>query len=301
MTLMDLKDYIKTNKPIPDDLIIFVCPENTFLASQYTKAICDAKGLEYVVSESIFEQMSAISLVLNSENILRVIRVEEFTEVAEDYSIFTNTVVICTKIDKKLESLLSEYIINIPKLEDWHLKAYIQQKCPTFYEEDLEWLLKNSHRNIYKIENELDKLMLFEEQSRYSIFHMWQTDPASDLYTFDVYELVAAIIQNNKSAVAQILKHRSCYKLELFSLVTLLLNRAKNALLATRGSGLTPQDIGIKDSQIYHLRREFAHMSDAELRSFIKKLSTIDLQVKSGLLDLTNSYQIDYVITSLMR
>ena len=300
MTLSDLKEQINNNLPISDEFCIFLCSENTYLVDQYIEAICKAKGLEYISADSIFEQFSALALVMPSENNYRVIRVDEFSELAEDYSIFTNTAVVCSKIDKKLESLVSEYVIQIPKLEEWHIKAYISSKCPGLTNEEVLWFYEATGKDIYKIENELDKIALFPEASRYTVFRMLVNEPNSDLFTFSTFNLGKAIIQNDTATVCKVLSYRHCFEIELFNLVNIMLGQVRDTLMATRNSGRPAEAFGIKSGRAFYLQQDFGNVSTARLQFLLKELSAIDLKVRSGRLDTSNKAQVDYVITRLM-
>jgi DNA polymerase III delta subunit len=301
MTLAELKNQITTNAPIADEFYIFLCSENTYLADQYVRAICEAKGLAYISSESIFEQLSAVSLVMPSENNFRVIRVDEFNEVAEDYSIFTNTAIICYKIDKKLESLLKDYIITVPKLEEWHIKAYIKDKCSALTDNEISWLYNVTGGDIYRLDNELDKISLFDESSKYSIFRLISNDPKSDLYRFSNFDFAKAIVRNDAGTVAEVLAHRHCFKIDFYNLIGIMLGQVRDTLLATRNSGRDPEtELKITRNRIWHLNNDFGQVSTARLQKLLKELSALDLQVKSGLLDTSNEAQLDYIITRLM-
>ena len=302
MTLAELKNQIVSKSVLSDELIIFVCSENTYIADQYTRAICDLKGLEYTSSESFFSQLSALSLVLPNENMLHVIKVDEFSEVADDYSDFINTIVICNKIDKNLESLVSGYVIQIPKVEDWQLKAYITTRVPSLHQSEVDWLYEAAGKNIYRLENELDKVAIFDAQSQYSVFRLLADNPASDLYNFNVFNLAAAIIKKDMSTVAQIMLHRHFFKVELYSLLNTMLGQVKDTLFATRNSGRNPEkDLGLKSTRVWHLSKDFGQVSTDRLQYLLKELSAIDLKVKSGLLDLETDAQIDYILAKLLR
>lgn len=301
MTLFELKEHLTNNLPIPDEFCIFLCKENTYLADQYVEAICKAKGLEYLSVKSIFDQFSALTLIMPTENNYRVMRVDEFSEAAEDYSVFTNTAVICSKLDKKLESLVAEYVIPIPKLEEWQVKAYISSKCPKLTEEELTWFYNATGKDIYRIENEIDKVALFPEATRCTVFNMLAKAPGSDLFSFNAFALGKAIIQNNKPAVYEVLAARHCVELELFNLVNIMLGQVRDTLLATRNSGRPAEAFGIKSGRAFYLQQDFGAVSTERLKFLLKELSAIDLKVRTGQLDTTNKLQVDYLITRLMR
>ena len=99
MTLMELKKCIET-QVVPEDFIIFLCSENSFIADQYIDAICEINNLTITNIHSLQAQTSALSLVLDQNDELNVLKVDNFDELLIDYSSLTNTVVICNKISE---------------------------------------------------------------------------------------------------------------------------------------------------------------------------------------------------------
>ena len=111
MTLMDLKKSIEA-KNIPDDFMIFLCSENSFIADQYVDAICEINNLVKTRINTLQDQASALSLVLGSTDELKVMKVDTFEEALIDYSDLKNTIVICNKIDKKVKPLVEDILLK---------------------------------------------------------------------------------------------------------------------------------------------------------------------------------------------
>jgi hypothetical protein len=68
--------------------------------------------------------------------------------------------------------------------------------------------------------------------------------------------------------------------------------------LLVKYAGKTAADIGISDGQYYYLTKD-PYISVERLQHLLKVVSNMDLQVKSGLLDIPKDAQIDYVISKL--
>jgi DNA polymerase III delta subunit len=141
---------------------------------------------------------------------------------------FENTVVICNKVDKKLESVLADYIIQVPALKDWQVYDYVKQICRELDQLEIEWLYKVANGNIYKIESELDKLLLFHPKARKQVLAHLRFDENSDLYNLSVFELCDAIIYNKKKVITSPLtaffvdgSHISNFNCELFAIDSL--------------------------------------------------------------------------------
>jgi hypothetical protein len=288
-----------TSQEIPDAFFIFECASDTFLASQYVNAICEIKQLERTVVDTIFTQDSALSLVMGFENNFRVIYTDTFSEAVEDYSRFKNTAVICKSVDKKIAKLVSEYIIKIPVLKDWQVHAYIRNQCPGLSEQDIKDLWISTGQDLYHLQNELDKIKLFplEQQAKVAIELILA--PGTKLYAMNNFAVVDAIMAKDIKVLTKYLLYTPQAGNEFLGLVSLLINKVKVALFAEY-STKPAKDLGISEGQLYHVRKNGSGYSQKELQEKLEFLTGIDLKLKSGLLDISNKTQINYLITRMV-
>lgn len=296
MELSKFKENV-LNGTTPTQLVVLLCAENFFIADQYINTLCTKTGKEKKLINSIFEQDSATSLVFDYAETINVLKTETFSEIAEDYSVFENTIIVCNKLEKKLESALADYIIKIPVLKDWQVFDYIKQVCPELDDLEVKWLYNAAGKNIYKIESELDKILLFHPKDRKKALACLRFSQDSDLYNLSIFELCDAIIYNKKDILVEYLRHRTVVNFELMSLVGVLLLKIKNLILV-KYAGKKAADIGISEGQYYYLTKD-PYLSLERLQSLLQVVSNIDLQLKSGLLDLSKNAQIDYIISKL--
>jgi hypothetical protein len=296
---MDLQTFKANilNGQAPTQLVVLLCAENFFIADQYINTLCAKTGKEKKIVSSIFEQESALSLVFDYTETINVLKTETFSEIAEDYSIFENTIIVCNKIEKKLESVLADYIIKIPALKDWQVIDYIKQVCPELDDLEAKWLYNAAGKNIYKIESELDKVLLFHPKERKKALTCIRFSKDSDLFNLSIFELCDAIIYNRKDILVEYLRHRTVVNFELMSLVGVLLPKIRNLILV-KFAGKTAAEVGISDGQYYYLTKD-PYLPLERLQSLLQTVSNIDLQLKSGLLDISKDAQIDYVISKL--
>lgn len=296
---MDLQTFKANilNGQAPTQLVVLLCAENFFIADQYINTLCAKTGKEKKIVNSIFEQESALSLVFDYTETINVLKTETFSEIAEDYSIFENTIIVCNKIEKKLESVLADYIIKIPVLKDWQVLDYIKQVCPELDDLEAKWLYNAAGKNIYKIESELDKVLLFHPKERKKALTCMRFSKDSDLFNLSIFELCDAIIYNRKDILVEYLRHRMVVNFELLSLVGVLLPKIRNLILV-KFAGKTAAEIGISDGQYYYLTKD-PYLPLERLQGLLQIVSNIDLQLKSGLLDISKDAQIDYVISKL--
>ena len=298
MTLMDLKKSIEAQN-IPDDFMIFLCSENSFIADQYVDAICEINNLVKTRINTLQDQASALSLVLGSTDELKVMKVDTFEEAVIDYSDLKNTVVICNKIDKKVKPLVEDYIIEIAKLVDWQTKSYIKLICPVLNDDELDWLYQATNGDIYKMINEVDKIKLFPVPEQRSVLDAIRFSPDSDLYSVSIFDLADAIIRNNKPFVLDFLRHKNI-NFDLMQIVGATLQKVKNIILVTQNSGKTASEIGINDKYMYRLRKDWNGFPESRLKALLEFISGIDLKLKTGSLDMSKEAQMDYFIANTM-
>ena len=156
MELSKFKENVLNGTP-PTQLVVLLCGEISLLRTNILILCAQKQEKEKKLINSIFEQDSAMSLVFDYTETINVLKTETFSEIAEDYSVFENTIIVCNKLEKKLESALADYIIKIPALKDWQVFDYIKQVCPELDDLEVKWLYNAAGKNIYKIESELDK------------------------------------------------------------------------------------------------------------------------------------------------
>jgi hypothetical protein len=298
MELSKFKENV-LNGQLPTQLVVLLCAENFFIADQYINTLCAKTGKEKKIVNSIFEQESALSLVFDYTETINVLKTETFSEVAEDYSIFENTIVVCNKLENKLESALADYVIKIPALKDWQVIEFIKQVCPELDELEAKWLYNAAGKNIYKIESELEKVLLFHPKERKKALACLRYSKDSDLYNLSIFELCDAIIYNRRDILVEYLRHRSIVNFELMSLVGALVPKIRNLILV-KYAGKTAADLGISDGQYYYLSKD-PYLPLERLQSLLQDISNIDLQLKSGLLDIPKDAQIDYVLAKLCK
>ena len=301
MNLYQLKDRLSKNS-VPEELIIFKCESDFYLADQYVAEMCRRSGKPKNLVKTLSETLdSAVALVMSFEDNLNVVKTETFDEAATNYGRYSNCVVICNKIDKKLENILAPYVIEVPAVKDWQMKDYIKAYCDGLSDNAVEWLYKYTNGDYYRITNELDKLLLFPKELRQKTLAELRDDPNTDLYVFKTYDLVDALILGTRpNVLLSYLKHKKVANLDGIALYTQLLNKLKNILLLVYNPGTTPASLGMKDGQAYYLRKDFCGQSEAKLMRNIEFLSGLDLKLKTGKLDMSNDDLVSYVINNIL-
>lgn len=301
MTLQDLKTQLTSEeKQLKENFFIFINCENSFLANQYLDAISSCLKLPITKIESLNEMLNATSLVLDFANSLNVLRVDTFDEVVENYKDITNTVIICNKVDKKIEELVAPYIIKVPKLLDWQIKDYILASCSSITPDDAEQLYWATAGDIYRIENELYKINLFpEDHHRAALMGLIYSDDSS-LYNIDMFKFKDAIMKDQKAPVLDYLKHRQAVELDPFYLTSLLINEYKKIIFIIGNSGKTAKQLGLTDAQANAIKRVYKGYSIPIAARKLRVLTSINYKLVNGLLDIPKDKLFDYIICKVM-
>lgn len=306
MTLEELRNSVEEDT-LNTDLIIFRCKQDFWLADQWVNAIASSKLLKIINCESIYEAVnSPLAFLEVVHDKLYVLRTDIFEERSDDYDQFENTIVICHKVDKKLESELADFIIDVDSIEEWAIKTYMHQQSPMLTEDYINWLYEATRGNIYRIENELAKVNLFQEkEEQEQFFEALKTDRSSGLYAFDNLTMSDAILKKDLQAISNQLYYKDSLVVDPIAVVNICLNRLKLYLLAkyhrgADGKGLSYLDLGLKKSgQLYYIKREAAIYDEKELQRKINFLSSIDLRLKSNRLSLKPNQLLNYIIVKM--
>lgn len=302
MTLHEFKAALVEGK-LTNELIIFVCQDNTFLADQYVDALCTQRGLAKECIESTINEYlnGALSIVFSPKDRLGVLKTDVFKESVTDLDQLENIVVICNKLDKAILESCEPFVVRIGKLLDWHIVDYIRSLCPTLEGEQAHWLYQACHGDIYKILNEVDKLRLFDPVQHRRILYALKTQPNTDLYTTSAFALSEAIIKNDKRQILGYLHHRQAFDLEPLALVSLLLNNYKKIAWVVLNSGVTPAALGLSQKQYNAIAYYYKHYKHEQILPIIQFLSAIDFRLRSGQLEVDKQYLVDYIFCKVFE
>jgi len=302
MEIKALKEAILANK-IPEDFMIFLYQDNTFLVDQYIDEIAYKRSLAKNRLSYLSEQKSsALSLVFDYEDKLNILRVDTFDEVHEDYAEFTNTIVVCKKIDKRITALVRPYVVNFPKLVDWQVQDYMHLKCPGLSEQDIKWLYTITNGDIYRITSELDKVNLFSTDKQSLILRGIREEDGSDLYNYDILKIRQDLLNNKLRSVKEFIQHESLVNADPVGFNNLLLLVVKKILYVNFGkeAKISLEEAGVNPYEAKHIKEDYASISFSRVAKLLKFLSATDLKLKSNLLDMTKEQLLDYVICNVI-
>lgn len=303
MNIIELKEQIISGE-LNDDLLVLVGGDQ-FTVRQYINEIKDLKKLPINEISSLAEttEMSALALIMGYEDKLNILRVDTFNEDYDSYFNFKNIIVVCDKIDKKLEknSDLSNYIVKFPTLLDWQIKDYMSVICPELNEKAIEWLYAVTNGSIDRIVNEIDKLLLFDPEERMDMLRKMSSDPETDLIVPVVknsFEIFDAIILKDHVKVGNVLKHRGIYDMTTYYMLTTIMNTFK--LIALVRSGITGKALGDLERQAWKAEKgNMKYLKIDRCQKAFEVLASIDRKIKNGEFDMPEEQQVDYIITHL--
>ena len=295
MTLKDLKIAIM-QKTLSDRFLILKNVEDptkdsnaSFLSEQYLQEISKARNLEIAKINSIYDPLQSTLSILVPEKKLNVLKVDSFDETSLDYSQFVDIVVICNKIDSKIMPLLTDFVVEIPKLENWHIEDYVKTLVPNGTTSNLNWLTKASQYKVHRILNELDKIKLFSPGEQENVLKALRNETQSDLYRnfdlekeleikdFSAQTVASAIISKNMSQVSYFLLRRQFFDFDItllnYWLLKLLVDKVPMTFTADQPA----------------------------LIDKIEFVSGISNRIRKGELELQNSSLFDYISLNLLK
>lgn len=302
MTLIELKTSIE-QRNVGSDLVIFVYEDVPFIADQYIKEISNIKEkkLQYLESiDALTSQVNDIFGISDIDEGIKVYRCKEIDTLPESLRYEKDLFIITNKIkDKTVESLFEPNIVYIPKLEGWQLKDYMYSVAEGVDRSQLDWLISATNEEIYRLENELDKLRLFSPNEQKYLFNDMLLDGAfTDLSNFNVFNITNAVTSRDMSTLRNALKEIKSFDAEPLGVVTLLYNGFKKLILVWLAKNPTPDNTGLKSGMIYAIKNQpRVYNKDQLLKSFLL-LTDIDRMLKSGSID--TKWLIDYLICRIM-
>ncbi len=299
--IKQLKESIE-NKTIDNSLKVFKWSDNPFLAYQYAREIAKIKGMtiQYIDSfqEVIDNLNSAFSF--NDESYFYIYSCSTF-ECPQEVNLedIQNVVVICEKTP-----IESETIYEFPKLEKWQVMAYIKSKCIGLGDREIEWLYditSNVKDNIYRLNNEADKIGCFSKEFHQDVFReLNENSGYSDISPLTIFNFTNAIIKRDYNGIKKVLEEIDSIDVEGVGLITILHKNFKQVIDIQMGKNVTYESLGMSLKQFKAVEYNCGKFSSSELIRIFNFITDIDYKLKSGLLDLSNSRLIDYIVCGVM-
>lgn len=299
MKLDQLKASIENGK-IGNSLLILQYSENSFVAHQYVKEIAKQKQLHinYLDSIESIERVNTDIFGLSNqiEQLeLRVYSCDNFESISINLIKEVNLIIITKKISAAAKKIFESYIYEIPKLEDWQIKDYVYSNAEGIDRNNLDWFISICQNDIYRIENELDKLRLFNENERKFLFDdMVYQGAFSDSSNYNVFNITNSVTNRDMQTLAGTLKEIKSFDAEPLGVVTLLYQGFRKLIQVWLAKNPTQENTGLPSKMIYAINKSPRTYTKEQLLNCFLMLTNIDKQLKSGEIEIP--WLIDYVI-----
>lgn len=297
---IDEVKYIIENKKYSGQVFIFQYSDTKFIVKQYIEKLVLDFNFELSYNDEIDDKIiTGISLFGDvNDNILRVYDINEF-----DYNgnILNekNLIILCKKIKDELKTIYSDNIIIVPKLENWQIKDFVYSVGDGIPESDLDKLIELCDSNIYRLTQELDKMLIFPTSLKQNIFKEFYKDGVfNDLSDATIFDFCSSIIKKDITKLTYIYSQLDRMDINPLGFVSILYQNIKDIIKIQLGVKPTPESTGIAKNKFYAIKyNNLNKFNTKQLIQIFELLTDIDKQVKLGQLDVDNI--IDYVIVSI--
>lgn len=298
MDLETLKNSLELGEQF-NQLFIFVYQDNKFVAEQYVKQMAVNNRCEIEHVETVADLLDSLGDMFGSDSIK--VLITDKLEVSDPLlRKVKGAVIITNKIEKNTEKLFSDFVVKIPKLEQWQIEDYIITRVPGVREDDLRSLVVACDCDIYKVDSELSKLSVFKQDVRQSMFQLCTENgcfPTTEKYT--IFSLSNALLTKNITETGKILAHIEDLDINPIALLSILYKNVANVITIQLDKSATPESTGMSNGQFYAIKKNNVNFYTAEqLRAIFKFLTALDLKIKSG--ELSMNVVIPYIVTYML-
>lgn len=299
MDIQSLKQSIESGEQI-HQLLIFVWNDNTFVANQYALNIALNNGMIPNYVESIEDLTASLDSMFADES-FKILHIDKLSVGDKSFRRLRDAIIITNKIEKDVEKLLEDYVVVVPKLETWQIEEYALTKAKGVRESDLFELVKACDNDIYKVDNELAKLSVFNEPNRQFAFQLLTESgsfPTTEKYT--IFSLSNALLTKNREEVERVLAHIEEIDINPLGLLSVMYKNIANVIAVQLNPYASADTLGISNGQFYAIKKNnINYYSSEQLRDILKFLTSLDLKIKTG--EISMELVIPYMTTYMLE
>lgn len=293
MNIIKLKSHIE-NKTLDDSFLILKYTDVPFIAKQYVDEISKFKNRQIVYVDSIDDIAENI---FGDDNILYVMNTDKLVRPIKATSL-NNKVIICSSIDEDILESVKDYVVDIPKLQQWQIRAYASKNLSGLSTEEVNWL-SDITKDVYRLSNEMDKISIFNKEEQSKIFRLLNDEDAyCDLNSNTIFNFTNAITKRNIKVVKNILETLETMDVEPVGVLTILYKSFKNIIDIQMSSNPTPESLNMSQKQFNAIRYNLGKFTNSELIQIFETLTSIDKKLKSGNLPAENI--IEYLLINVL-
>ena len=294
MTLEEFKQAIELNT-LDVKYIIVVCEDESanFVFHQYLRAYTKQRNININFVDAI-NSKAHIDLFNQLQNTFDVY---VCTKLDIDVIPRNTTWVRCKSVSKQVEKSLSDYIVRIKKLEPWQIRDYVYTLCAGIDQRELDILLDTYKDNIYGLDNEISKLLIFNDMNK--VYPKIKSQLFNDVSSFGIFDLVNALIKCDIILLKNILPNIDNIDVDIFGLLKLLQLNFKRVIDVQLSKNATAESLGMSGKQFYAIKKFSTNIyTRNQLLSIYEFITSCDYYIKSGYIDTEN--MLDYIITKII-
>lgn len=295
MDIQELKHSLENNDSLPN-VLIFKCDseDSNFIFHQYIDKYKDNIGyntIEYIESLS---ELTSTSLFSNS--VSDSIYIYDVKKLDELYDNIKDIVWIkCKSIPKKLKEKYADNIVELPKLESWQIKDFINTNLSGLDEEYIDILYNTYKKDIFRLRLEMQKLMLFDDVN--DAYKSFNDQLYIDSSEYSIFDLSNCILKRDVKTLKKL--DTSILDINTFGLIKILLDNFRYVIDIQLAVNTSPEYVGITPKRFWAIKNNSCgYYSKEELVHIYKFLLTLDSKIKSGYIN--SSIVIDYIICKIM-
>ena len=295
MEIKEHKSQIE-QKTLSDDFMIWQLEDYTssVIAKQYYHKIAEFKNLNIKLINDFSEIGSEGFIEDDNLYIYKTDKLDNFTQ-------HNNLIIICNKTNYKDK-------IKIPKLEPWQFVDYLQYKLPGMNKSDLEWLITQyevtdsrvKEIKYERLENDLDKIAIFEPALQDSIFNeLYTSGEYNTISNLTIFDLTEALIKRDSKLALEVIKVFDYIDSQPHVwLLSILLNNFRNIIGVQIGNNKA-EELGISDKQLWVVKKyNCGYYDTKQLYNIYKILTNAEWLYKFGgiSMDLLSDYLICQIL-----
>jgi len=276
----ELKNAIENKTLSNNPLVLKYNACSKYVVDQYIKSIGENFNKSILKIGSIQEYLDATDNVFDddlSQNTIYTYAVEKLEEnVLPDYK---NLIVSCNKITADLSVDYVEIIDTLP----WHIEAFVASRLPGLLKEQIHWLCEISKYDIYRLEQECNKISIFPQNAQKIIFEEICNDNGyADLNSLTIFNFTTAFLKRDMATILEVLNNLKFIDIEGTGMVTILLKNIKNLIDVEMSTKATAEALGMSPKQFAAISYNKGKFSNKQLINTYEFLLNIDRDIKSG-------------------
>lgn len=300
MKLEEYKSQLENRQPLPK-VLIFKCKgkeHSEFLFHQYLNRYAEDNNIiiEYIEDLSKLYNGSSLFNTYMTTGSLYVYTTDKLESIDID-TIKDNLWIRCKTVDKKIASNNEDIIIELPNLEDWHIKDYIDFNVPALSKEGKDKLFSNYKSNPFRLENEIAKLTCFEKPA--AMYKQIENQLFVDSTQYSVFDVTNCLLRRDFRTLDKIKHTLSIIDIDAFGLLKILTTNFKYVIDIQLSRNPTPEYVGVSSKQFWAIKNYSCNIyTKEELVYIYQMLLTLDIKIKSGYISTEDV--IDYIICKIM-